>query len=432
MFPERARAIWLICNAVEPGARAIGVNTARELLRKNIESLWLSNPYVSWETVLGQFSERTASGRRVRGIILKGFIDKSFEIDLNVQLLNSALLLIGGLSAAKAGLGRTGAPAVPKVEPTKTPEPAAPAKPPIPAAPAEPPKPAVPTKPPQPEPPKGAKPVKDVLAAEAQLKATTAERITTLERERAVNQLTIDQLNKQIKVWKEVSRKFRQEANSAKVNKRPTAEGQKLIDQTITTPAEKQQITQARQSGKSEAEIQEKVLFQKARESDAIKQSLESATTGPRARNTAIQIEIRKLKGIISIPERAGGSHKAVSANTKEGYSESAHLVAQDAYKDRIPLTKNEGPAIYMPKEDHMRTASWGSSDKAIAWRQKQRDLVEQGKFMEAMEMDIQDIRNKFPDGRYEKGLKQALEYAKQLDPGKLKPKSGAKTRKTQ
>jgi hypothetical protein len=424
-FQNRYRAIWLICNAVEFGAREIGVNTARQLLRKNIESVWLSNPYVSWKIVLGEFSEGTASGRRVRGVILKGFIDESFEIDVNAQLVNSALLLLGGLSVARAGLGRTGAPAVP-LEPAKPTVPAEPSKP---AVPVEPAKPRVPPEPAKPEPPKGAKPVKDIVAAETQLKATSAERIKTLEQEHAVNQQRINQLKKEIEVWRQVSREIRQEANSAEVNKRPTPKGQELIDR-LTNPAEKQQITEARKSGKSEADIQETVLLQKARESDAITQRLENEAAGPTARNTAIEIEIRKLKGIISIPERAGGSHKQVSANTKKDYSESHHLIAVDSYEGRIRLSRNEGPAIYMLEKDHKRTASHGSTPDAIKWRQKQADLIEQGKFQEALEMGIKDVREKFPDGRYEKGIKQAQEYAKQLqlDPNKLKPKGGAKT----
>jgi hypothetical protein len=229
------------------------------------------------------------------------------------------------------------------------------------------------------------------------------------------------------------STKIRQEATSARENKRPTAEGQKLVDE-LTTPGEKQQIAQAQKAGKSDAEIQEKVLAQKAREIDAETGKLESETHGPRARNSAIEREIRRLKGVIDIPERAGGSHKQVSAKTKQGESESHHLVAREAYVGRIPLTVDEGPSIYMLEEDHWKTASHSRTTGAAKWRAKQTDLVERGKFQEAFEMGVEEIRIKsqpggpFADGRYKKGIKQAEEYAKQLDPNKLKPKGGTTT----
>ena len=62
--------------------------------------------------------------------------------------------------------------------------------------------------------------------------------------------------------------------------------------------------------------------MQKAKEADAITQKFESDIKGPTARNAAIELEIKKLKGIIAIPERAGGSHKQISARTKKGVSD--------------------------------------------------------------------------------------------------------------
>lgn len=75
-----------------------------------------------------------------------------------------------------------------------------------------------------------------------------------------------------------------------------------------------------------------------------------------------------------------------------------------------------------MLDEDHVRTASHGSSDKAKQYRADQAALVEQGKFKEALDMDIKDIRDKFPDGRYETALKQAERYAETIPAEKLQP----------
>jgi hypothetical protein len=272
---------------------------------------------------------------------------------------------------------------------------------------------------------------KDVLAAEAQLKAESAKRIENLGQEYVVNKQQIDKLKKDIKVWQQVSNDLRREANSARVNKRTTPRGQELIKK-LATDEDKKRMAQERGSGKSEAAIQETELLRQAKVSDAMVAKLEKEAASPTRRNAAIETEIIKLRGIISIPEKAGGSHKVVSAKTRKGQSQSNHMPAKDAYLDRIPLTEGEGPAIWMTEADHMKTESWGSSDKAKAWRQKQSELIEQGRYMEALEMDIMDIRKKFPDGRYENGIKQALEYAKGLDPSKLKPKPGGKTPKKQ
>ena len=132
-------------------------------------------------------------------------------------------------------------------------------------------------------------------------------------------------------------------------------------------------------------------------------------------------MERRKLEGIIAIPQKAGGSYKTVFAYVNEGVSEANHIPSQDAYLSRTGLSKNAGPAIWMTEEDHAKMASTGSSHDAIEWRQRQAELIEQGKFMDAMEMDIRDIREKFPDGRYEKGIRQAVEYAEGLPAEKLR-----------
>ena len=60
------------------------------------------------------------------------------------------------------------------------------------------------------------------------------------------------------------------------------------------------------------------------------------------------------------------------------------------------PLSKGKGPAISMKIADHKKTASWGSSAEAKAYREKQAQLIKDGKFDEAQKMDIQDVRSKF------------------------------------
>ena len=130
-FGDRWRAAWWLCSVVEPVAREIGAKTARGL--NSIGCLTVQNCGVNWGTVLGNFSERTASGLRNRTLLLKGFTDTSLDIGLSLQIINSALMLYGGIAAARAGLAKgipaaPAAPAAPK--PVEAPQGVSPATPP--------------------------------------------------------------------------------------------------------------------------------------------------------------------------------------------------------------------------------------------------------------------------------------------------------------
>ena len=76
-------------------------------------------------------------------------------------------------------------------------------------------------------------------------------------------------------------------------------------------------------------------------------------------------------------------------------------------------LETSDGPAIVMEKGDHQETASWGNSREAREYREKQRELVKQGKFEEAMQMDIDDIHDKFGN-KYDDAIAQMKEAAKE------------------
>lgn len=56
------------------------------------------------------------------------------------------------------------------------------------------------------------------------------------------------------------------------------------------------------------------------------------------------------------------------------------------------------GPAIRMDRDDHLQLYSTGFSHESQAWHQWQRELIGQGKITEAMRMDIDDIKTRFPD----------------------------------
>lgn len=75
-------------------------------------------------------------------------------------------------------------------------------------------------------------------------------------------------------------------------------------------------------------------------------------------------------------------------------------------------LERNDGPAIVMEKADHRQTASCGNSLEAREYRAKQKEAIDQGKFKEAMQMDIDDIHEKFGD-KYDIAIAQMQEAAK-------------------
>jgi hypothetical protein len=85
------------------------------------------------------------------------------------------------------------------------------------------------------------------------------------------------------------------------------------------------------------------------------------------------------------------------------------------------PLSTDRGPSIWMEKADHMKTKSWGSSRSADAWREHQRLLIKQGRFRDAVEMDIRDIQTQFGD-KFNKGIQEMREYIDTLDPKDLRP----------
>jgi hypothetical protein len=76
------------------------------------------------------------------------------------------------------------------------------------------------------------------------------------------------------------------------------------------------------------------------------------------------------------------------------------------------PLKRGDGPSISILKKDHKKTASFGNKPGAKPHRETQAELIKQGKFSEAQEMDIADIRQKFGN-KYDKAIEHMLKYTK-------------------
>jgi RHS repeat-associated protein len=109
----------------------------------------------------------------------------------------------------------------------------------------------------------------------------------------------------------------------------------------------------------------------------------------------------------------SGGAYGHISANGGEVHHMPANSIS--------PLSTYSGPAIRMDKNDHRLTASWGRSKAAQKYREQQRQLIEKGKFIEAQQMDIDDIKSKF-GSKYDKEIQDMLNYTNTIDPNRLTP----------
>jgi hypothetical protein len=117
--------------------------------------------------------------------------------------------------------------------------------------------------------------------------------------------------------------------------------------------------------------------------------------------------------GLKVIEAKLGGTYGEVRANTVGGQ---VHHMPADSIS---PLTTAKGPAIWMYILDHENTASFKNRPGAKQYRVDQQKLINQGRFSDAIKMDIQDITKNFP-GVYEISIMQMLEkYKKTQKNGK-------------
>jgi RHS repeat-associated protein len=77
-------------------------------------------------------------------------------------------------------------------------------------------------------------------------------------------------------------------------------------------------------------------------------------------------------------------------------------------------LSREAGPSYHMATRDHAQTASFGGTKAARAYRDQQRKLVNDGKWMDAIQMDIDDTRRLFGK-TYDAGIDQMVEYARRI-----------------
>jgi len=91
------------------------------------------------------------------------------------------------------------------------------------------------------------------------------------------------------------------------------------------------------------------------------------------------------------------------------------HMPCDTALFNANKLDHGSAPAIIMDTIDHAKTASFGSSMEATAYQTKQLELVNAGKFDEALQMDIDDLIKNNLYQKYKTAIDQMLEYVKTL-----------------
>jgi RHS repeat-associated protein len=96
------------------------------------------------------------------------------------------------------------------------------------------------------------------------------------------------------------------------------------------------------------------------------------------------------------------------------------HKVSIQYRKDRDPVEQSDGfliaPAICMSSKDHRRTITYGVGKEKIGVmaRSSQATLISQGRFLDALTLDTDQINRLFP-GKYAKGIGQMRSYTMRL-----------------
>lgn len=98
----------------------------------------------------------------------------------------------------------------------------------------------------------------------------------------------------------------------------------------------------------------------------------------------------------------AGGKYGTMKALDGE-----RHHMPSDSVS---PLTTYSGPCIRMTKSDHALTGSYANTTSSIVFREKEKELIEDGKFLAAQKLGIDDIQSKF-GSKYDYAISDMITY---------------------
>ncbi|MFI3253575.1 MAG: hypothetical protein R3Y63_04435 [Eubacteriales bacterium] len=131
--------------------------------------------------------------------------------------------------------------------------------------------------------------------------------------------------------------------------------------------------------------------------------------------NPLSDMDIRKTPDSIEVKPKenvSSDSNYREKLKESDGTTQEVHHMPADSISE---LSRGDGPAIVMEKADHRQTASCGNSLEAREYREQQAELIKEGKFREAVQMDIDDIREKFGD-KYDSEIADMEKYLDKLE----------------
>ena len=115
------------------------------------------------------------------------------------------------------------------------------------------------------------------------------------------------------------------------------------------------------------------------------------------------------------IKPKKGGAHKDLDFDNSIAEGKKVETVEQ---RHHMPSQNSgnkggNGGAITMETLDHKKTASYDNLEGSKDYRAKQTELVEQGKFNEAFEMDVKDVKDKFGN-KYDDAIEELTNWYKE------------------
>lgn len=105
-------------------------------------------------------------------------------------------------------------------------------------------------------------------------------------------------------------------------------------------------------------------------------------------------------------PKQEGGKYSDVK-KLSDGATEQVHHMPADSING---MKHSDGPSILMEAADHKMTASFDNKAGSTAYRLQQKQLIEAGRFREAFNMDVANIRYLFGN-KYDGAIQKTTEY---------------------
>lgn len=263
--------------------------------------------------------------------------------------------------------------------------------------------------------------VKKLEVEDSQTKLAKEQRKIKVEKEYTLRNAEYEKLKAEITALQERQKDLR--ARSAAIKQRsvvdPAANRPAMKKLLTDFPALERTVSEMQKAGKSELEIQMEVFNGMADyiEQNMIRSKAKEQSDMSRVLQSIIS-ERKALDKYLGLPKDGGDYKTMASKHSAEGVREANHIPPWAAYRELVDLTYEEGPTIVMDYEDHRGLSSTISESH----RSRQRELIAQGKFMEAMQLDITEIRTRFP-GLYDQAIARMESYLKGIPPEKFKPR---------